>query len=1111
MKIKYIVLFVLLALVGCQRDEEMEITQLTISNEQIKPSYSSVAISCSIISNVTIKSAMVYVSESQDFSGAHSYLLAKKNNTFTAEIDGLADGTTYYVRYKISNRWSSLIAEETSTFQTTPTTIPTISTAQPSEVTYNSAIIGGTIISNGGQDITSRGVVYSTSPNPTIENSNKVENKDKLEAFACSLTNLEVVTTYYARAYAANKKGVAYGEEVSFTTSSTNATMGEISAIEIGGTTAIIQAELLADGGADITQLGICYNVKGEPTTNDSIVVSSENKIGIFQCTIANLFGGRTYYVRAFATNANGTVYSEQISFCTEATIATVLTTQPTEIAYTSATVGGNVTDDGGASVTECGICYSTSANPTISDTKIQCESGIGSFNCNLTGLQDSTTYYARAYAINAKGTSYGEVVSFTTQTQKIASVVISKLTNIYYTSVTISGNITNDGGAVVTEYGICYSTNTNPTTTDIKISSSSGSSSFICNLTNLQDATTYYVRAYAINAKGIAYSEEISFTTKERVVADIVDLGLSVKWATFNIGASKPEEYGDYFAWGETYPTSDANWTNYKYSTGDYPSLTLTKYNTVDSYGIVDNKTILEPEDDAACVHWGDNWRMPTYAELYELIYECTWECTSQNGVNGYKVISKSNGKSIFLPAAGLYNPSPYEVGSDIHYWSSTLNTVTPIYAEGITFVSDSFLVVSYHNRNCGMPIRPVYGQRTVEDATLPSVVTQTVTQITATTAVVEGKVITFGASGVTERGVVYSMNPNPTTTDTKISSASGTGSYTCYLTGLQPNTTYYVRAYAINASGTAYGEVVSFTTEDTTTPEITIEQPTQYSVDYVTFECKVNHDGGTEITNRGVCYGTSPTPTISNDTIEKGSGLGNFNCSVSNLEESTTYYVRAFATNSKGTAYSNEISFTTRSKTYIDGYEYADLGLSIKWATHNIGSTQAEDYGDYFAWGETETKKEYNWSTYKWGGETSLKKYNTINTYGVVDNRTILELSDDAAYTNWGGNWRMPTVTEFQELLDNCIWRKIIQNGVVGYRLISRINGNSIFFPAAGLMDGDELKAESYGYYRSSSLCPSFPVGSEAANFLGSIYISSDYRMQGKPIRPVHGLPTD
>ena len=187
----------------------------------------------------------------------------------------------------------------------------------------------------------------------------------------------------------------------------------------------------------------------------------------------------------------------------------------------------------------------------------------------------------------------------------------------------------------------------------------------------------------------------------------EYVDLGLSVKWATCNVGASKPEEYGDYFAWGETQPKDYYDWSTYKWCNGSYN--TLTKYNNSSSYGTVDNKTVLDKTDDAAAVNWGGSWRMPTMAEQGELCEQCTWTWTTQNGVNGYKVTSKKNGNSIFLPAAGYrYGSSLFYAGSYGFYWSSSLITGNPYYACGLGFYSGS-VGWNYDDRGYGFSVRPV------------------------------------------------------------------------------------------------------------------------------------------------------------------------------------------------------------------------------------------------------------------------------------------------------------------------------------------------------------------------------------------------------------------
>ena len=187
------------------------------------------------------------------------------------------------------------------------------------------------------------------------------------------------------------------------------------------------------------------------------------------------------------------------------------------------------------------------------------------------------------------------------------------------------------------------------------------------------------------------------------------VDLGLSVKWATFNVGATNPEEHGDYFAWGETKPKTTYNWSTYKFELGTGYDGPFSKYVTYSSYGTVDNKTVLDPEDDAAHVNWGGSWRMPTDAEWTELRTICTWTWTTQNGVNGRKVTGP-NGNSIFLPAAGYrYDTSFYDAGSYGFYWSSSLSTDDPGYAWGVHFISDGVGRYGYDLRCNGRSVRPV------------------------------------------------------------------------------------------------------------------------------------------------------------------------------------------------------------------------------------------------------------------------------------------------------------------------------------------------------------------------------------------------------------------
>ena len=624
----------------------------------------------------------------------------------------------------------------------------------------------------------------------------------------------------------------------------------------------------------------------------------------------------------------------------------------------------------------------------------------------------------------------YGQSVRPVLGETTIPTVTTTIPTQITETTAVAGGNVTSDGNASVTERGVVFATKQNPTTDDNKLTCGSGMGEFTCNLTGLQANTTYYVRAYAVNSKGTAYGEEVSFSTESLLSEPTgmengygyVDLGLSVKWATMNVGASKVEDYGSYFAWGEVEPKDYYDWSTYRYCNGSDDS--LTKYCNKSSYGnngFTDNKTQLELSDDAARANWGGAWRMPTDAEWTELREQCTWTWTTQNGVYGRKVTSKSNGNSIFLPAAGFRRYSSLlDAGSGCSYWSSLLLMGDPSNACALYFNSD-YVYRSYSNRYYGKSVRPVLGESVVE-TTIPTVTTTIPTQITETSAVAGGNVTADGNASVTERGVVYGKSPNPTISNlsnTIRPCGSGLGEFTYNMTDLQPSTTYYVRAYATNEKGTAYGEEVSFTTkEQSSTP-----------------------NNGTE-----------------------------------------------------------------------NGYAYVDLGLSVKWATCNVGANNPEDYGDYFAWGETTTKDTYYWSTYKYCNVSSstLTKYCNNSSYGnngFTDNKTQLELSDDAARANWGDNWRMPTDAEWKELINNCTWTWTTQNGVYGRKATSKTNGNSIFLPVAGCRSGSSLDdAGSFGYYWSSALHTGYPDGAWGVYFgLGSVDRYVYDRYDGRSVRPV------
>ncbi len=225
------------------------------------------------------------------------------------------------------------------------------------------------------------------------------------------------------------------------------------------------------------------------------------------------------------------------------------------------------------------------------------------------------------------------------------------------------------------------------------------------------------------------------------------------------------------------------------------------------------------------------------------------------------------------------------------------------------------------------------------------------------------------------------------------------------------------------------------------------------------------------------GFIVSTSSTPSLDNgwkvvsQEVDKN---GKYLVQVSGLTSSCTYYYLAFLSTGTTILVGEVKSFTTKEFAFAA----IDMGLSVKWANANLGATAPEGYGDYYAWGETEPKENYSWSTYKWcnGSYDSLTKYNVYSHYGIVDNNLVLDLEDDVAHVKLAGKWRIPTSGEMYELIstwDNSSyqWELKSLNGHDGWLVTYLVNNNSIFLPAAGYRYDNVLSYDGVGYYWSSS----------------------------------------
>ena len=250
-----------------------------------------------------------------------------------------------------------------------------------------------------------------------------------------------------------------------------------------------------------------------------------------------------------------------------------------------------------------------------------------------------------------------------------------------------------------------------------------------------------------------------------------------------------------------------------------------------------------------------------------------------------------------------------------------------------------------------------------------------------------------------------------------------------------------------------------------------------------------------------------TKPATQASSSTASKSTSKTTTKAESSSATKTNT--TKASTPSNSSTVSTTSSSATTTTIKMHNGHEYVDLGLSVKWATCNIGAYKPEDYGGYFAWGERTPKDTYDWISYKWckGSSGTFTKYNDMGSSGRVDNKRTLDYEDDAARAYRGGSWRMPTDAEWTELRTKCTWTYTTQKGVKGYKVTSNRNGNSIFLPAAGHRVNSNIYYENnYGYYWSSSLYANLPENGVTIDFSSTlVHGSSCYRCCGLSIRPV------
>ena len=602
--------------------------------------------------------------------------------------------------------------------------------------------------------------------------------------------------------------------------------------------------------------------------------------------------------------------------------LPSINTSPASSISYASATSGGNITSDGGASIIARGVCWGTSQNPTIANSKTSDGTGTGNYISNISGLTVNTTYYIRAYATNSAGTGYGEQVTFTTLTTTTPTLSTNTVSSITQTTASCGGNIDSDNGASVTARGVCWGTGQNPTTSNSKTSNGTGIGSFTSSITGLTANTTYYVRAYATNSAGISYGAQDFFTTLAPSVPTLITSAvISISQTSASCGGNISSDNG--------------------------ASITVRGV----CWGTVQNPTILNSK-------------------------------TSNGSGTG----------SFTTSISGL-----------------TANT--------------TYYVRAYATNSAGTAYGSLQTFKTLAvPPTIPIVSTSTISSITQTTASCGGSISSDGGASVTKKGVCWGVSQNPTTSNNLTSDGAGTGDFSSSISGLTANTTYYVRAYATNSVGIAYGTQQSFTTA-ATIPAITTAAISAITTSTATGGGTIISNGGATITVSGICWSTSANPTISDNFTTDGSVSSDFTSNITGLAPNTTYYVVAYATNSSGTAYGSQQSFTTTALAIGSSYQGGIIAYILK--AGDPGYVAGETHGLIAAPSDQSTGIKW------WNGSfVTIGATGTALGKGMANTIAIIAAQGAGSYAanlcknltlNGYHDWYLPSLDELNKLYIN------------------------------------------------------------------------------------------
>jgi hypothetical protein len=838
-------------------------------------------------------------------------------------------------------------------------TVPVLTADSVSHITSATAALYATIVNAGTPAYTERGFVYATSAAPTLETSiEKVTSPVSAAlSYTAGVSGLSLDQRYYVRAYAINSAGTAYSSnEINFTTAGTLPTLrtDAVTNKNIGNGSAILNGAILSVGDPAYTERGFVYSTVNNPTVDDTKKIVSGAGTGTFSANLTDLTEGRVYYIKAYALNEKGVAYGNEVSLDFNGELPTLTTAAVTDknIGNGSATLNGVILTIGDPAYTERGFVYATVHNPTVDDTKkVATGAGTGTFSAGITGLAEGTVYYIRAYAKNIRGTAYGtEVILDFNGALPTLSTNATTNKNIGTGSVTLNGAILTLGDPTYTERGFVYATVHNPTVDDTKkVATGTGTGAFSANLTGLTIGSVYYVRAYATNMRGTAYGEEVSvdFTavmptlSTEAVTGRNIANGIATLNGTIlTTGDPAYTERGFVYGLAHSPTVDDTKKTVSGTGTGAF-SAGLTGLEEgliyyIRAYAISVAGTVYGEE-----VSLDFNAVMPTLS---------TEAATNRNIANGSATLNGTIltvGDPVYTERGFVYATVHNPTVDDTK--KVAVGTGTGAFSANLTGLEEGhiYYIRAYVTSVAGT----VYGNEVDLDfnAVMPTLSTEAATNrnIANGTATFNGTILTVGDPAYTERGFVYGTTNNPTIDDNKkVVPGTVTGAFNVNVSGMTEGSIYYVRAYAANSKGIVYGEEVTL---DFNAVMPAFNGSPSYSnrniaEETVTFQATLQTVGDPAYTEKGFVYSTSQNPDITSGTkvVVAGTNTGAFSANVTGIAKGSLYYVRAYATTSKGDVYSGQFTVDFRYTMPSVSIQGQQLGIAIylKYVISNAGS---------------------------------------------------------------------------------------------------------------------------------------------------------------------------